>query len=190
MCRRHRLAILTVLGLLMAATFAQPPAARAQAVTRFSAKFQNSHELATSVGPGAGGLNIYGNSVSVPANINTLFITITGAGDTQGNPSTQLLLGCAVDGTPCVSTNFATNASPANWANVLVDGSNTDSEDHSFSYTWCVPIKKHNPPNPLEHEVSINMASSDGTNGVFIERTLVTIDGSKIKGASDACTGF
>ena len=188
MCRKRTLAILTVLGLLIGATFAQPPAARAQAVTRFSAKFQNSHELATDVGPSAGGLTIYDNSVTVPGNINTLFITITGAGDTIS--STKLLLGCEVDGTNCVSTNFATNASPANWANILVDPSGTDSEDHSFSYTWCMPIKKGSGPHPLVHEISIKMASDDATNGVFIERSIVMIDGSKIKSASDACTGF
>lgn len=174
----------------MGGTFAQPPSARAQAVTRFSAKFSNSHELGTHLGPGSGGLMIYDNSVSIPANINALFVTITGAGDTSGNPSSKLLLGCAVDGTPCLSTNFATNASPANWANVLVDGSNTDSQDHSFSYTWCMPIKKHSAPNPLVHEISINMASADATNEVSIEREIVIIDGSKIKSATNACAPF
>lgn len=186
---KHRLTLAASV-LFAGATLAQPLSAGAQAVTRFSAKFSSSHELATIVGPDAGGLNIYTNSIKVPANINTLFITITGAGDTQGNPSTKLLLGCEVDGNPCTSTNFATNASPADWANVLVDGSNTDSEDHSFSFTWCTPIKKNSGAGGLSHSVSINMASSDATNGVFVERAIVLIDGAKVKSGVDACQPF
>jgi hypothetical protein len=75
--------------------------------------------------------------------------------------------------------------SPPNWINLLVDPSNTDSEDHSFSYTWCTPISKG--ANGTNHEVTIKVASSTaGT--VFLEKALVTIDGVKIANSALACS--
>ncbi len=165
------------LGLLLA------PTTNAQPVMRFGANFQTSSELDTSLSPASGGTPFFTQTVKVPASINTLFVTISGAGDTEGNPSSALELNCQVDGTNCISAALSSNASPAGWVNLLVDGANNDSEDHSFSYTWCTPVSKSG---GLFHDVKLSMASGNGLNFVFIERSLVTIDGAKLK---SGCTG-
>lgn len=174
-------ALVVAFGVLL-----ETPFAHAQNVTRFAANFQSHPEFSTNVSTASGGATFYNQTVKVPANINVLFVTISAAGDTASNA--QLLLNCQVDFTNCKSTALgAANSAPSNWVNLLVDGSGTDSEDHSFSYTWCTPIRKG--PSGLFHEVKINAASSNASS-VFFERALVTIDGVKVADPALACTPF
>jgi hypothetical protein len=163
--------------------------AEAQSVTRFAANFQASNESCSNQTPDTGGKLLYDQTIKVPANINTLFITITGASDTQSD--SEPLLNCQVDGAGCHSTSAASNASPADWTNLLIDPSGTDSEDHSFSYTWCAPLRKES--KAISHEIKINLAntqSSMGLSGACVERVLVTVDGAKIANSALACTSF
>ena len=178
--RRCRIVVLVALGVLL-----ETPFAHAQPVMRFAATYQSSPEFSTSASVGSGGSLLYDQTVKVPAAINTLFVTISGAGDVGTINSTRLFLNCQVDTVNCKSGTRNGVGSPPNWINLLVDPSNTGSEDHSFSYTWCTPISKG--ANGTNHEVRINVASSTASS-VFLEKALVTIDGVKIANPALACS--
>lgn len=199
--RVGRYLLLTVisLGVLSAGAYAGH-------VRQFSAQYLNfdGTEQSTTLAPSTGGQTIYQGSVSVPADVNTLEVTISATGDllNGGTPvPNSLWLNCQVDGTPCNGgVNSAAN-SMLGWIPVLTltdaaqvaatSTTPTTATDNNIHYTWCVPIKPNSgQSHKLRHDVTLSMASGDGVDPVQIEQIHVFVDGSKIAGwnKSNACT--
>jgi hypothetical protein len=129
-------------------------------------------------------LSIYDNTVMVPASNNVLLISISGGAEVSAS-TTDLYLNCQVDGTTCASSAAASNIAPPGWTGL----DNAVSKDSSLSYTWCTPLKKNGKgKSGLTHEVTLSMASSDGTSTVAIEAMHVSIEAVMVKDTSNACT--
>ncbi len=136
-------------------------------------------------------LTIYDNIVKVPASNNVLLVTISGGSDVNGAlGATSLLLNCQVDGADCASASGSSTAAPAGWTNLNISQSGLDSEDSSVSYTWCTPISRlGRGKSGLQHEVTLNMASSNNSDYVNLEAIHVSIEAAKVQDGSNACSG-
>jgi hypothetical protein len=161
--------------------------ARAQNIQRFAANFlmfdggevDATASDKTSTTP----VLFYNKTVTVPASVNVLYISVFGTTDTHSGAAE--LLNCQVDGVDCNNTgNTSSNGSPAGW--VTVAHADADLHDVAASYQWCTPIKKNSGKNGLAHAVTLKMAS-DGAGEVFMEQIHVFVDGSKVKDATAAC---
>jgi hypothetical protein len=167
--------------------------AHAGNLLRFAVQYLNA-EQSTNVAPAdtsgvpTGGIAIYDLAdLKVPANVNTLQVTISAAGDLN-EAANSMWLACLVDGQPCNSSSNSAANSPAGWIPVLslATGIATDNNIH---YTWCMPISPNKgQPHPLRHTVQLRMASGDGADTVNIEQIHVLVDGVKIWTTMNACT--
>jgi hypothetical protein len=182
-------------------------AAYAGQVRQFAAQFLNfdGTEQSTTREPSSGGQPIYQGSISVPADVNTLEVTISATGDLLdgGAPVTNSLwLNCQVDGNDCNGgTNSAAN-SVGGWVPVLsLDASAQIPEptatptpavgtDNNIHYSWCMPIKPKKGPHSLQHDVQLSMASGDGIHAVHVEQIHVFVDGINFGAGNkaNACT--
>jgi len=182
-------------------------AAYAGQYRQFTAQFLNfdGTEQGTTLGPSTGGQPIYQGTVFVPADVDTLEITISATGDLLdgGVPeSNSLWLNCQVDGKDCNhGVNSAANSIPG-WVPVLsLEASAQIPEpaatptpavgtDNNIHYSWCMPIKSKKGPRPHVHDVQLSMASGDGTHAVHIEQIHVFVDGNDFGGHDklNACT--
>jgi len=142
--------------------------AHAQNIQAFAANFlyfaaSGGDEASSFLGPlphATGGDLIYSNSVSVPAAINTLYVSFDAAGD-LGAATNAMFVACLLDGSPCRDLAAPENNSPAGWVMVqaLASGAVPDAaSDQAIHYTWCTPIKRLAPgPNGLVHKCSYGL---------------------------------
>ncbi len=190
------------LALLIVSAAAVCIAAYAGEVREFAAQYVNS-EQATTLDPSTGGQPIYQGTVSVPADVSVLEVSISATGDLfdGGTPvPNSLWLNCQVDGKDC---NTGSNSAPnsiSGWVPVLSlsasaqipEASATPAvgTDNNIHYSWCVPVKKKKGPNGLSHSVQLSMASGDGVDTVHIEQVQVRVGGANIGGpnSAKACT--
>jgi hypothetical protein len=132
-------------------------------------------------------VNFYRNTVTAPASIDVLFVTLSATGDTHGNNAEEVQ--CVVDGTPCETGNIGSdNASGAGW--VVLQRNEADEHDNTVHYTWCVPIGK---TKKNKHDVKLNLANlANGSSGesVFLEQINVFVQGAHFgkRLADQACT--
>jgi len=189
---------------LAVSTAALGIAAYAGQVSQFAAQYVNA-EQSTSRDPSAGGQPIYQGTVFVPADVDTLEVTIWATGDLLdgGVPVTNSLwLNCQVDGNNCNGGSNSAANSVTGWVPVLsLDASAQIPEptatptpavgtDNNIHYSWCVPIKPNTGLHPLHHNVQVSMASGDGVHAVHIEQVQVLVGGTKFPGQNkaNACT--
>jgi hypothetical protein len=184
-----KLSILTTLSAL--GLFLSPPFALAGGNTSRLAENFSRSEISTT-GDITAPLIFYDNTVSVPASNNVLLVSISASSDlsaASGAPYTALLLNCQVDGTACASASGASQEAPDGWTNL----NNYPGTESSVNYTWCTPVGRKDAAKgnaKLEHEVTLSMASSDGTDAVSLEALHVSIDAVKVKDSSNTCTGI
>ena len=150
---------------------------------------------AAALAGGAGGLTIYTKTVAIKPGEKVMYVTVSAAGDTHGGAG--LLISCLVDGVVCNAGDGGGSATPSGWIRInkmpkpssggcnagLGDGSGGagDCHDNAVPYTWCKAIEPPNgsvnhPKGPTTRTVKIKIASSDGTNLVFIEDAHFYID--------------
>jgi hypothetical protein len=190
------LAFSAIILLLVAGTHS----AHAQNIQAFAANFlyfagQGADEASSFLPPlpqATGGDLIYSNSVTVPAAINTLYVSFDAAGD-LGAATNAMFVACLLDGSPCRDLAAPENNSPAGWVMVqaLASGAVPDAaSDQTIHYTWCTPIKRlASATNGLVHKVQLRLASGD-QDGAFLEQLHIFVNGAKIAGANagNACT--
>jgi hypothetical protein len=174
--------------------------AHAQNIQAFAANFlyfagQSADEVSSVLPPlphGTGGDLIYSNSVTVPAGINTLYVSFDAAGD-LGTATNAMFVACLLDGSPCTDRAAPGNDSPAGWVMVQAFMSGavpSPFADQAIHYTWCAPISRlASGPNGLVHKVQLRLAS-ETQDGAFLEQLHVFVNGAKIAGANagNACT--
>lgn len=160
--------------------------ARAQNIERFAANFLmfDGGEVAATTSNTVGNpILFYDKTVTVPASVNVLYVTIFGTTDTHD--SARELINCQVDGVDCNNTGKkSSNGSPAGW--VTIAHADADLHDNAASYEWCTPVKSKGGKNALNHEVTLRLASN-GDGEVFMEQIHVFVDGSKVKDSTLAC---
>jgi hypothetical protein len=191
---------LLILTILPCSLIVSAQGVHAGDIRRFGAQFlnfdgtQQSTKSAPSSASGVptGGTAIYDVNVIVPADVNTLQVTIAATGDLD-QAANSMWLACLVDGAPCNSgTNSASN-SPAGWVKVQELAASAQPEtaaDNNIHYSWCMPIHSKGGKDSLQHAVQLRMASGDGTNTVDIEQIHVFVDGAQVGGLNkaNACT--
>jgi hypothetical protein len=176
---------------------------------QFSAQYLNfdGSEQSTTLAPSTGGQTIYHGTVMVPADVDTLEVTISATGDLLhgGVPVTNSIwLNCQVDGNDCNGGKNSAGNSVAGWVPVLsltapaqvpeptpTPTTPATATDNSIHYSWCMPIKpKKGAGDHLVHDVELKMASGDGIDAVQIEQIHVFVDGAKIAGQNklNACS--
>jgi hypothetical protein len=175
---------------------------------QFAAQYLNfdGSEQNTTLAPSSGGQTIYHGTVMIPADVDTLEVTISATGDLldSGTPiSNSIWLNCQIDGNPCNGGANSAGNSVAGWIAVLsltaaaqvpeppTPTTPATATDNNIHYSWCMPIKpKKGAGDHLVHDVDLKMASGDGTHAVHIEQIHVFVDGAKIAGQnkSNACT--
>ncbi len=166
-------------------------------------------ELATLEPPlpsGNGGLVIYKKSEFVPAGqVNTMFITVSGTGDTHNGA--RLQLAAKIDGKACSDGGNPVGSAPPGWTTVSRHknynagdfvlgvtpfggdggGGAGDLHDNSIHYEWCCPVDF---TADGTHTFEVRMASvpdfaEPTLTGippvVFMEGTFFYVDGAKIK---------
>ncbi len=139
-----------------------------------------------------GGNLIYSNTVTVPADVNTLYVSFDAAADVADSTN-AMFVACLLDGSPCNDRAAVVNDSPSGWVEVqaLASGAVPDNaSDQAIHYTWCTPITRLGPGSSgLVHNVQLRLASAEDT-GVFLEQLYVFVNGARIAGknAGNACT--
>jgi hypothetical protein len=181
---------------------------------RLSAEFQNSTSLggsgevfttAAALPGGAGGTVVYQKSLTLPNDVDVLYITFSGQGDVHNG--SVLLMNAAVNGSlieplagqtagggggPHIQTGWYTlihlPAAPG-VANCNDGGGGTaDCHDNTIYFSGCFRIGHHDPTDPFT--VRINLANLPGgdANFSFYERATIYIDGQKDE-QGDQCKG-
>lgn len=117
--------------------------------------------------------NLYTNTVAVPNNMHTLYVTVTGTSDDH-NSAVQHLI-CHVDANGC---------DPNADIRIINVGPN-DWHDNSVVARWCLPVTPGTSPT-TNHTVTIDQSSSNGGN-VYIEKIVITVDADT---NANACTNF
>jgi len=172
-------------GVAVLVLLAMVPAARAQNLQRFATNFlmfDGAEVDADTTNTTSNPILFYDKTVTVPSNINVLYVTVFGTTDTHSGGSE--LVNCQVDGTDCNNTgNFAHNGAPAGW--VKIANASADLHDNAASYGWCTKLPKKKKSS--SREVTLRLAS-DGVGEVFMEQLHVFVDESKVKDSSGACT--
>ncbi len=145
--------------------------ARAQSpLRRFSAEFLNFDGSESATNSAVPGIPVYDKTLVTPADVNTLYITISTTGDVHhGNAA---WFNCNVDGVNCNSGFGGAAGAPAGWIALKKhfnydsvtyngglstgdgSGGTGDMHDNSIYYTWCTPISSGT------HTVEIRLASS------------------------------
>ena len=164
-------------------------AGHAQNLSRFASEFLNFDGSEQHAGPGDtpvadNGVSIFEDHVTVPANVNVLYVTIAATGDTS-NSGVESQFTCVLDGVAC-NAGATHDATAAGWI-VLEEGLGSQ-DDNAITYTWCTPVKPLSKTGgkPLVHDVQLRMASN-GAGTAFIEGVHVFVDGNRVKNASQAC---
>ncbi len=141
---------------------------------------------ATAAAPG--GVSCYTTTQFVSGSANVLRITWSAAGDTHGGEALQL--GCVI--TDSTGTRFCnpagTGAAPGTYItkNKLPAGAggtncsdggggDGDCHDNSIEHTWCVPIVGDD-----VFTIDFRIASSGGTDIVFVEASNFFVDSTKM----------
>jgi FlaG/FlaF family flagellin (archaellin) len=114
---------------------------------------------------------LYEKTVSVPNNLNTLTVTVTGTADDHSGAVQTLT--CHIDGNDC---------SPSADIRIINVGEN-DWHDNSVVARWCMPVSSSAAPGATDHDLTIDQ-SSNNEGDVFIEQVLITVDGD----TSGTCT--
>ena len=145
--------------------------------------FDGSEVDATSSNTVGNPILFYDKTVTVPGNINVLYVTIFGTTDTH--TSAVELINCQVDGVDCNNTGVnSSNGAPAGWVKIAKAGA--DLHDNAASYGWCMALPKKTGPRRLNREVTLRLASN-GVGEVFMEQIHVFVDGSKVQDPTGAC---
>jgi len=179
-------------------------------VRRYAANFTAyGFEIFTDAAPapnGQGGMVIYNKNFFVADDINTLYVGVSGTGDTHGGA--RLQLACLVDGQPCNPGDNPVGGALSGWItlnrhdnyndNYLGPGFGGDGgggagdvHDNAIMKQWCTPFEVK----AGTHNVQIRMASAPapedpGSAGqlVFMEGVDFWIDGARVADDTDACT--
>lgn len=182
--RRHRLFAgpVIVVTLMLLAGCVHP-------FMRHVAEFRSGPEQFTTAAAapgGGGGMPVYTRSFNLPANQNTVFVTLSSTGDTHGGASSWF--SASVNGVPCYKGADPDGAgfAPSGWIPLQKHRDSTpggdggggigDMHDNSIYYTWCC-VDGVRPGST--NTVQIKMASSDPgdpSKTVFIERSHFYID--------------
>jgi hypothetical protein len=182
-------------------------AAHAGPVRQFAAQYLNfdGTQQSTTLDPSSGGQPIYQGTVRVPADVDTLEVTISATGDLLDGSApftNSLWLNCQVDGNLCNAGFNSAVSSVKGWVPVLSLQSTAQNPepaasptpgvvpDNNIHYSWCMPITKKKGPDPLMHDVQLSMASGDGTHTVHVEQIHVFVGGTNFGGPNktNACT--
>src|SRR6266446_5828288 len=141
--------------------------AHAGQVRQFAAQFLNfdGSEQSTKLEPSSGGQPIYQGTVVVPADVDTLEVTISATGDLLDGAAPQtnsLWLNCQVDGKACNGGVNSAGNSFAGWVPVLslqagaqvpeptpTPTTPATATDNNIHYSWCMPIKPNKGPHSL-----------------------------------------
>lgn len=179
-------------------------------VRRFLAnKLDSDAEIATTILPapgGAGGMVFYNKNFFTANDIDTIYVTISAAGDDHNGA--RLMLSCSLDGNPCdPSSHENAGGAPSGWFTAMRHknynnnyagffggdggGGGGDLHDNIVHYTWCTPF---NGP-AGSHNVQLKLASSPGPGDpgasfldvVFLEAVYVFVDGSRVANPNASC---
>ncbi len=165
------------------------PTADAKGLVRLSAQFRRfdgSEDLTSavpSITPGAGGVQVYTKSFSIPTPKTSgqqpvVFITMTGQAE-QSAGGIFVEFTCTVDSSFC---NGGSNVSAAAGWVTLMTGLDASVQIHGVHYTWCAKV------NPGTHTATVRMASSNGTSVVSLHNAHFFIDRTELKASTaDDC---
>ena len=167
------------------------PTADAGKLVRLSAQFRRFDSLidatsaAPSATPGAGGVQVYSKSFSIPAPASgqqaVVFITVMGTAQHGGGANTAVLVSCVLDGSFCNPGANPVTGVPAGWATLLYDFGDT-TQRNVVNYTWCAKVSSGT------HTATIRMASQDGLNSVVLWHAHFFIDRTELKtSTADDC---
>jgi hypothetical protein len=154
----------------------------------------------TPIGPLDGGVNIFSNTVAIPAGPNVMYITF--AGTAFGPECGSVTLKCEVDGADCVfgQENFfvTTLTGETGWVQPAGTAAPQEFQDidrawgeSNANYSWCLPI------GPGTHQIDLAAAAFDILDpdegiceGTALENVTVYVDVSKVPDPSMACTSY
>jgi hypothetical protein len=179
-------------------------------VRRYAANFTGyGFEIFTNLAPqpnGQGGLIIYNKNFFVADDINTLYVRVSGTGDTHGGA--RLQLSCLVDGQPCnPGAGDPSGGAPTGWLTLsrqdnyndnslgpgfVGDGGGGagDVHDNALMKMWCTPFETKAGTHNVQVRMASNTAPGDpGSAGqlVFMEGVDFTIDGARVADEDDRC---
>jgi hypothetical protein len=182
-------------GMPLIALFAlaMPPSAQAGFLDRLAADFAkfDGTEFVTvapalPAPPASGGTVIYSRVVVAPPGVNTLYVTLSGTGDTHDGAASEFA--CLVDGQSCRTNPGGVDGAPNGWITLKKlpaalgapncndgGGGPGDCHDNSIYYTWCATVRP-NPFGPTPHKVAVKMATSKVGSKVFIEKVHFYVD--------------
>ena len=163
------------------------PTADAGGLKRLSAQFRrfavdsDSTTAGASSTPGAGGIQVYSKSFTIPApkagQQAVVFITMTGTAEQFAG--TFVEFSCTVDSSFCNGGGNA--AGTAGWVTLMTDLEGS-VQVYGVQYTWCAKVSSG------AHTATVRMASTNGTNGVFLHNAHFFIDRTELKtSTADDC---
>jgi hypothetical protein len=120
---------------------------------------------------GTGGHLIYSKMFNLPANQNTIFVTLSTTGDTHDGAGSWF--SALVNGAVCNPGDEGAASAPGGWIPLQLHGPSDDLHDNGIYYTWCCSQKVR--PGG-SNTVEIRMASSVQGSYVFVERSHYYID--------------
>ena len=162
--------------------------ADAKGLVRLSSQFRrftgsvDSTTAAPSTTPGAGGVQVYTKSFTIPTpktsgQQQVVFITMTGTA--QQFAGTFVEFSCTVDSSFCNGGGNA--AGTAGWVTLMTDLEGS-VQVYGVQYTWCAKVSSG------AHTATVRMASTNGTNGVFLHNAHFFIDRTELKtSTADDC---
>lgn len=207
---------LLLVGGLLGANLVTPAVGQAPGsfLRRFAANFTtfgNPPELVTTEQPapnGGGGEVIYDKDVTVPGDVNVMYVTVSAVGDTHFGA--RLQLACLIDDVPCNPGANPIGGAMSGWVTVqrhkdynlnyapggepfVGDGGGGagDLHDNTVYYTWCAPLEGQGAGT---RNVKVKFASgavpgepaSEGAE-VFLEGVHFFVDGNRIADETAAC---
>ena len=186
MTRRLATTAMLVLVGLFAVGIWLPSETPADPIDRLFSGFKStSSEISTS--DDTTGVEAFSRTIFVQGDVNTLFVTFSGTGDSHDGAASRL--DCFIDGVECNST-FGKIRLQRHSAQIedsdgddVFNSDGEDLHDNGIYYTWCAPIT-HGP-----HTVKLVLTSDSSGKSVFIERYFVYIDAQFI-GAGANCVSF
>ena len=163
------------------------PPADAGGLKRLSAQFRrfagdfDTTTAGPSTTPGAGGIQVYSKSFTIPApkagQQAVVFITMTGTAEQFAG--TFVEFSCTVDSSFCNGGGNA--AGTAGWVTLMTDLEGS-VQVYGVQYTWCAKVSSG------AHTATVRMASTNGTNGVFLHNAHFFIDRTELKtSTADDC---
>ena len=181
---------------------------------RLSAEFQNSTSLggsgevstnAAATPSGGGGLVVYDKTLTVPDDVDVLYVTFSAQGDAHNGSA--LLMSASVNGDliePLAGQNSTGGGGPhlqTGWYTLTHlpaadtgtncndgGGGTADCHDNTIYFSGCYRVGSHNPNTPFDVKIKLADLPGTGTNVAFYERATIYIDGQKdVKG--NLCKG-